>query len=162
MYNGGEILATRKLDREARQEAKDIVRRRKRHGANNMDGLKMLVSNANCLSKREGEIGRRLRLMSTTLSSNSCVLLSTKARGTGIKLLHKCKEDLTDYENSIWIVGALVWCLRRGGRGYSGARSHAEAEGVRMWKWVPPKIYNTTHYTSKYTLSSAVHDVYRL
>ncbi len=129
MYNGGEILATRKLDREARQEAKDIVRRRKRHGANNMNGLKMLFSNANCLSKREGEIGRRLRWMSSTLSSNSCVRLITKARGTGIKLLHKCKEGLTDYENSIWTVGALVWCLRRGDRGYRGARSHAEAEG---------------------------------
>ena len=94
MYNGGEILATRKLDREARQEAKDIVRRRKRHGANNMNGLKMLVSNANCLSKREGEIGRRLRLMSTTLSSNSCVLLSTKARGLVLSYYTNAKKIL--------------------------------------------------------------------
>ena len=56
MNNGDEILATRKLDREARQEAKDDKSRQRRHRANNMNGLKKLVSNTNCLSKREGEI----------------------------------------------------------------------------------------------------------
>ena len=74
------------------------MRRRRRHRANNMNGLKKLVSNTNCLSKREGEIRRRLRWMSSTLSSNSCVLLIPKARGAGIKLLHKFEEDFTDYE----------------------------------------------------------------
>ena len=39
--------------------------------------------------------------------------VDNQGKGTGIKLLHKCKEGLTDYECDIWTVGALVFEKRR-------------------------------------------------
>ncbi len=124
-----------------------------------MNGSKKLVSNTNCLSKREGEIWRRLRWMSCTLSSNFCVLLITKARGLVSSYYINAKKILRimNVISGPWV----HWCLRREGRGYRGARSHAEAaakgSGWRDWCRLRYTIQHTkpsnTHLYQPYTTS---------